>query len=54
LYQGTTSVVPPPVKTVRALVSATGKSARNPNGREAQGLKPHSFLRLYDTTKVVP
>jgi hypothetical protein len=29
LYQGTTSVVPPAVKTLKALAPATVKSARN-------------------------
>jgi hypothetical protein len=38
----------------RLFSPCTAKSARNPNPKEAQGLKPHSFLRLYGTTKVVP
>jgi hypothetical protein len=36
-YQGTTSVVPPLAKIVRALAPATVKSARNSNGQERKG-----------------
>jgi hypothetical protein len=35
LYQGTTSVVPPPAKMVRALAPATVKSPRNSNRKSA-------------------
>jgi hypothetical protein len=54
LYQGTTSVVPPSAKMVRALAPATVKSEPKFQEKEAQGLKPNSFLRLCGTTKVVP
>jgi hypothetical protein len=30
------------------------KNLHENSNRKAQGLKPHSFLRLYGTTKVVP
>jgi hypothetical protein len=43
LYQGTTLVVPPRHKTVRALAPATAKSARNSNLKKAQRLKPTHF-----------
>jgi hypothetical protein len=37
LYQGTTLVVPLPVKMVRALAPATAKSIRDPKGRRRRG-----------------
>jgi hypothetical protein len=54
LYQGTTSVVPLPAKIVRALAPATRKICMKFQPKKAQGLKPHSLLGLYGTTKVVP
>jgi hypothetical protein len=45
LYQGTTSVVPPPAKTVRALAPATAKSGRSFNAK-AQALKPYILAPL--------
>jgi hypothetical protein len=37
LYQGTTSVVPPPAKMVRALAPAPVKSAGNSKGKTRRG-----------------
>jgi hypothetical protein len=39
---------------VGALAPATVKFVINPKWKTAQGLKPHSLLRLCGTTKVVP
>jgi hypothetical protein len=53
LYQGTTSVVPPPSQLIRALAPATVKSEQNSNGKP-QGLKPTLFCAFTARLKVVP
>jgi hypothetical protein len=53
LYQGTTSVVPPPAKMVWALAPATQNLHENPTEKLA-GAKAPPPLPLYGTTKIVP
>jgi hypothetical protein len=50
LYQGTTSVVPPQAKMVRALAPANLKSS----DEKSAGAKALPLLRVYGTTEVVP
>ena len=54
LYQGTTLVVPPTAKLVRALAPATVKSARNFQWKQCRGQSPIPLAPLYGTTEVVP
>jgi hypothetical protein len=54
LYQGTTSVVPPSAKMVRALSPCHRKIRAEFPRERGTGAKPTLFCALYGTTKVVP
>jgi hypothetical protein len=53
LYQGTTSVVPPPAKMVRAL-ALLPQNLHEISTEKGAGAKAPFFCVIYGTTKVVP